>query len=174
MADFIGAVGRLIADLNRDGHAPSLVGGMALVALGSRRVTRDFDFVIEETARDQESLVEAFYRHGFELASKVDEHGEIVRTIDSASVASLRLRIDRPTSAYFYNHDIGLRVDLLFDFPLPARDVRARATPKTIQSHRFHIASLQDLVTMKEIAANDRGLASDTQDLEYLRKLVGD
>jgi len=169
--DFITVVGRLLGELARAGHAPTLVGGMALVALGSTRVTRDFDFLIAEMAREQQTVIQTFYRHGFELASKVDERGEIVRTIDSANVASARLRIDRPKSAFFYSHELGLRVDLLFDFPLPAGDVHSRATRKKVQSYWFHIASRQDLITMKEIAAKDRKLASDLQDLEFLRGL---
>ena len=39
-------VGELSMALRELGLEPILVGGMALVVLGSRRVTRDFDFVI--------------------------------------------------------------------------------------------------------------------------------
>jgi hypothetical protein len=156
--------------LTRLGYEPTLVGGMALVILGSPRVTRDFDFLVIEEARDQRALVQAFYRLGFELASRTDRHGNIVRTIDSEEVASARLRMDRPKSAYFHRRDLGLRVDLLFDFPLPAREVRVRSTRKKIRSYVFHIASRQDLIRMKEIAAGERRAASDLQDLEFLKR----
>ncbi len=169
--DFITVVGRLLEALAQSGHEPTLVGGMALVVLGSTRVTRDFDFLIAESAREQESLTRAFYEHGFELATELDGRGDIVRTIDSATVASVRLRIDRPKSASFHHHGLGLRVDLLFDFPLSSAEVRSRATRKKVRSYRFHVAGKQDLISMKEIAARDRQLASDHQDLEYLRSL---
>jgi hypothetical protein len=169
-ADLLGAVGELLDDLTRLGHAPTLVGGMALVVLGSPRVTRDFDFLVTEDAREQNDLIRTFYRRGFELASRVDEHGNIVRTIDSEEVASARLRIDRPRSAYFYRRDLSLRVDLLFDFPIPAHEVRSRSTRRKIRSHVFHIASREDLIRMKEIAAGERRVASDVQDLEFLRR----
>jgi hypothetical protein len=168
--DLLGAVGDLLDDLARLGYEPTLVGGMALVVLGSPRVTRDFDFLVIEEAREQRALAQTFYRHGFELASRVDEHGNIVRTIDREAVASTRLRIDRPRSAYFYRRDLGLRVDLLFDFPIPAHEVRKRSTRKRIRSHVFHIASRPDLVRMKEIAAGARRIASDAQDLKFLRR----
>ncbi len=168
---FITAVGRLVSDLVHLGYEPTLVGGMALVTLGSPRVTRDFDFLVVEKAREQEALPRVFYRHGFQLASRTDESGNIVRTIDTEDVARTRLRIDRPRSAYFYNRALGLRVDLLFDFPIPARDVRRRATRRKIQSFSFHIASRRDLIRMKELAARDRGLAADMQDLEFLKKI---
>ncbi|MGE5360075.1 MAG: nucleotidyl transferase AbiEii/AbiGii toxin family protein [Bacteroidales bacterium] len=169
--DFVAAVGKLVDDLTPLAYEPTLVGGMALVTLGSPRVTRDFDFLVTEEAREQKALIEVFYRHGFQLASKTDEHGNVQRTLDSPKVASARLRIDRPRSAYFYNAGLGLRVDLLFDFPIPAREVRRRSTRKKIGSHAFHIASRSDLIRMKEVAATDRGAATDVQDLEFLKRL---
>ena len=44
--DHLDTVGEVVEALRRRGLEPVLVGGMALVVLGSRRVTRDFDFVI--------------------------------------------------------------------------------------------------------------------------------
>lgn len=170
--DFIAAVGELLKALAPFGYEPTLVGGMALVTLGSTRVTRDFDFLVIEAAREQHALLEVFYRHGFELASRTDEHGNVVRTIDSPEVAGVRLRIDRPSTAYFFNRALGLRVDLLFDFPLQAREVRRRSRRTKIQSYAFHIASRDDLIRMKEIAARDRQNAADRQDLEFLRTLA--
>jgi hypothetical protein len=167
-ADLLAAVGELLGDLTRLGFEPTLVGGMALVVLGSPRVTKDFDFLVIEEAREQEALIQTIYRHGFELASRTDAHGNIVRTIGSENVASARLRIDRPKSAYFYRRDMGLRVDLLFDFPISAHEVRGRSTRKKIRSHVFHIASREDLIRMKEIAAGERRVASDAQDLDFL------
>jgi len=169
-ADLLGVVGELLDDLTGFGYEPTLVGGMALVVLGSPRVTKNFEFLVIEEAREQKDLLQTFYRHGFELASRTDDHGHIVRTIDSEKVASTRLRVDRPKSAYFYRRDLGLRVDLLFDFPIPAHEVRGRSTRKKIRSHVFHIASREDLIRMKEIAAGERRVASDAQDLEFLKR----
>jgi hypothetical protein len=170
-ADYLAAVGELLNDLTALGFEPTLVGGMALVTLGSPRVTKDFDFLVVEEAREQEALVEAFYRHGFQLASRTDDRGTIIRTIDSRRVAGARLRIDRPRSAYFYNAKLGLRVDLLFDFPIDARAVRRRSTRKKIESYSFRIASTLDLIRMKEIAASDRKASTDLQDLEFLKRI---
>jgi hypothetical protein len=169
-ADLLGAVGDLLADLTRLGYQPTLVGGMALVVLGSPRVTKDFDFLVVREAREQDALLDAFYRRGFALASKIDGHDNILRTIDNKEVAFSRLRIDRPLSAYFFHRGLGLRVDLLFDFPMPARDVYARSTRKKIRSHVMQVASRRDLILMKEIAAGLRGVSTDVQDLEFLKR----
>ena len=45
-SDHLETVGDLAARLHALGLTPILVGGMALVVLGSRRVTRDFDFLM--------------------------------------------------------------------------------------------------------------------------------
>ncbi len=167
-ADLLGAVGELLTDLTRLGYQPTLVGGMALVVLGSPRITKDFDFLVIREAREQEALLDVLYRRGFALASKTDGHGNILRTLDSEEVAFSRLRIDRPLSAYFFHRGLGLRVDLLFDFPMLAREVHARSTRKKIRSFVMRVASRRDLIRMKEIAAGDRALSSDVQDLEFL------
>ncbi len=168
--DFIAAVGELLNDLAPLRCEPTLVGGMALVTLGSPRVTKDFDFLVVEAAREEKALIGTFYRHGFELASKADTHGNILRTIDSQRLLG-QLRIDRPKSASFYNPRLGLRVNLLFDFPIGAREVRQQSTRRKIQSYSLHIASKRDLVRMKELAAAARGLSSDLQDLEFLEAI---
>ncbi len=168
---FVPAVGSLTTELASKGFTPTLVGGMALVVLGSKRVTQDFDFLVSEGARDEGSCVELFYRHGFELISKLDDQGEVVRTVDNPTVASARLRIDQPKSALFYHPVSGLKVDLLFDFPIHAADVFERASTRTIRSFVFHIAHKEDLIKMKEIAARDRAFSGDLQDLEFLKAL---
>jgi hypothetical protein len=53
-------VGDIVHDLRALGLTPVLVGGMALVVLGSRRVTRDFDFVIAQPGDRLEQTVGLF------------------------------------------------------------------------------------------------------------------
>ena len=66
--DAVGSVVEALAELALE---PVLVGGMALVVLGSRRVTRHFDFLIARPGEALDALVDAFYDRGFELASRV-------------------------------------------------------------------------------------------------------
>ena len=49
-----------IGQLRDIGFQPVLVGGMALVITGSRRVTRDFDFVIAHPADRLDRVVGCF------------------------------------------------------------------------------------------------------------------
>jgi hypothetical protein len=71
-ATHLEAVGSVVDGLRGLGLEPILVGGMALVVLGSRRVTRDFGFVVARPGASLGGLVDVFYARGFELASRVD------------------------------------------------------------------------------------------------------
>jgi hypothetical protein len=166
--DHLRDVSRIVEGLRGIGFEPVLVGGMALVVLGSRRVTRDFDFVIAHPGSRLASVVGVFYDRGFELVSRLDDHGNVIATIDSRRVAAVRLRIDAPATAFFFSIKTGLRLDLLFDFPLPAADLVKRATRMTIRRHALLVASEEDLLRLKQTAAAARSVPGDADDLAFL------
>jgi hypothetical protein len=167
--DHLRAVGTVVKALRGLGLQPVLVGGMALVVLGSRRVTRGFDFVVARPGERFESTVEVLYHHGLELVSKLNATGDVVATIENRRVAITRLRIDAPESAYFFNVRTGLRIDLLFDFPIPAADLAERASRTRIRSQIFDIASAEDLLRLKRLAKANRSAPGDVQDIAFLR-----
>jgi hypothetical protein len=161
----VGSVIDALADL---GLEPVLVGGMALVVLGSRRVTRDFDFVVARPGAALDRLLDVFYDRGLELASRVDAAGDVTATIDNRRVAAARLRLDGPASAYFLNPRTGLRIDLLFDFPLPAATLARRATAVKARSVVLRVASAADLLRLKKIARAHRSSPGDAEDIAFL------
>ena len=167
-AGLLDAAGRIVAALTKLGLEPILVGGMALVTIGSRRVTRDFDFVIPTPGDRLEALVDVFYDRGLELAARVNDSGDITATIDNRRVARIRLRLDAPSSASFSHPKTGLRVDLLFDFPVPASQLAARATRITVRSRGFLVASEDDLLNLKRIALARRVSPGDADDIAFL------
>ena len=166
--DHLEAVGRIVEGLRTLGLEPVLVGGMALVVLGSRRVTRDFDFVVPTPGHRLGRAVGLFYDQGFELASRMNDVREVTATISNRKVATVRLRLDAPSSAYFFNPETGLRIDLLFDFPIPAATLIARATRTRIRTHMFRIASEGDLLRLKQIAKAARSAPGDAEDIAFL------
>ena len=166
--DHLDTVGEIVQGLRALGLDPVLVGGMALVVLGSRRVTRDFDFVIAHPGDRLARTISLFYDRGLDLVSRLNEMGEVIATISNRRVAAIRLRVDAPASAHFFNAETGLRVDLLFDFPIPAATLAARATRTRIRAHVFDIASEQDLLRLKRIAKAKRSAPGDTEDIAFL------
>src|SRR5437773_1597936 len=159
--DHLQAVGEIVQGLRALGLDPVLVGGMALVVLGSRRVTRDFDFVIAHPGDRLADAIGLLYDRGLELVSRLNETGEVISTITTRKVAAIRLRLDAPASAYFFNAETGLRVDLLFDFPIPAAKLAERSTRTRIRAHVFDVASEKDLLRLKRIAQTGRSRPGD-------------
>lgn len=166
--DHLRTVGAIVEDLRQIGFDPVLIGGMALVVLGSRRVTRDFDFIMANPGDQLERLVELFYARGLELASRLDQAGDVTATIASRRVATIRLRIDKPATVHFIHPETRLRVDALFDFPVPASEIAANATPRRIASSRFLIASEPDLLRLKRMAMVARAAPGDAEDVAFL------
>ncbi len=167
-AGHLRVVAKITHGLRGLGFEPVLVGGMAMVVLGSRRVTRDFDFVVADPGDRLDAVVDVFYGHGLELVSRLDEDGDVRATIANRRVASSRLRLDRPASASFFSVRTGLRIDLLFDFPVPAADLVAQATRLTIGGHSLLMASEEDLLRLKRTAAAARSVAGDADDIAFL------
>jgi len=170
-ADPLGEIYPLLSALEEKGLQPVLVGGMALVVLGSQRITKDFDLLIS-TVQLSGELVDLVYRAGYELITKFSRSGEVKRTIDNPKVAAARLTLEKPRSAFFYNPKTGLRVDLLLDFPLPTRDIALRAAKIGKKPRTLRVAGPEDLLRLKEIAYANRKSVADAQDLEFLRNLI--
>lgn len=165
-------IGAVADGLSKLGLTPVLVGGLALTVRGSRRVTRDCDFVVSHPGDRLDDLLQLLYARGLELVSKVDEAGNVLQTINNRRVAAARLRIDAPASAFFFNEETALRVDLLFDFPIDAATLAGRATTMKIQSHVFAIASDEDLLELKRIAAAARRAPGDAEDIAFLEARI--
>lgn len=168
--DHFQKVGEVVQELNTLGLEPVLVGGMALVILGSRRVTRDFDFVIHNPESLLKDMLRVFYDRGFEMAAQVDKNGDITLTIDNLNVAAIRLKMDAPESIFLINRKTGLRIDLLFDFPIPATELAKDAETKKVNSQILTVASPKDLLRLKKKAHAARKSASDAQDIAFLKE----
>ena len=176
-ARYLGLVTEIARQLEALDLDPVLVGGMALVLLGSRRVTRDFDFVITQPGEQLSGALDVFYNRGLELAAKLNQAGEITATIGSRGIAAARLRLDKPKSAFFYDSETGLRIDVLFDFPIPAGELAGRSLPAKTPAGVLRVASEPDLLRLKQIARSNRSLSTDDQDIAFLesrRKLPRD
>jgi hypothetical protein len=113
---------------------------------------------MSKLAQELRSVRRDIYRHpelGFDEA----------RT--SALVAE-RLRRDQPDSAFFVNRKTGLRIDVLFDFPVLARELAGRSVKVRTPVGALRRACEPDLLRLKLIAQANRTLASDAQDVSFL------
>lgn len=168
-SSYLENVAKIAHSLERLGFQPVLIGGMALTILGSMRMTYDFDFVIAKCREELKSLLDVFYDNGFELISRLTPQGDVAATIDNRRVAAIRLNLDEPESVYFFNPKIELRIDLLFDFPIPAKELVASAKKIKIVSQTVRIASEKHLLRLKEIAQAARHKPGDADDIAFLK-----
>lgn len=83
-------------------------------------------------------------------------------------MAAVRLRLDAPSSAYFFNPATGLRIDLLFDFPIEAAELSKTATSTKVRAAMLRVASEADLLRLKQIARAERASPGDAEDIAFL------
>ena len=73
--DHLEKVGEIVQGLRLLGLEPVLVGCIDIVVLGSRRVTRDFYFVITHPGDRIALTIGLFYNRGLQLVSRLNETG---------------------------------------------------------------------------------------------------
>lgn len=130
-----------------------VVGGIAVIAHGYVRTTRDVDAVI---AGDEENL---------ERARAVVTELECTRQ-DGSPLTARDLRAGRPwilRTRHAY-------LDLLPATVVPFEDLRRRASLRKVDGVPVPICALEDLVALKRAA----GRTKDRLDLEMLRDALGE
>ena len=165
------AAAAVAMELEAAGFQPVLVGGMALVLLGSQRVTKDYDFLVTVAGPPIDTIVDAMYRRNLELVTKFTPEKEVLRSIDNVRVAVSKIKGEQPGNLTFYNWTSKLRIDFLLDFPVPARELVQRSVKVSVGEGHIRIAAHEDLVRLKKIARADRDSLSDAQDLEFLERI---
>ena len=161
-------VSEIVQQLGALGLEPVLVGGMVLVLLGSHRVTRDFDFEIGQPGDQLPGALDVRYDRGLALAAQLNGAREVTATIGNRRVASAHLRLDEPGRAFLYNTATGLRIDVLFDFPIPAQELAGQSLSARTPARALRVASAPDLLKLKKIACSNRSLSTDDQHIAFL------
>lgn len=154
----------------RENRAAGILHGATVTTVDLGIVDRRSpgDVIVARSDAALGQLLAVLYDRGFELASRVDAAGDVTPTIDNRRVAAARLRLDAPSSAYILNPATGLRIDLLFDFPLQAATIARRATTVKVRSVVLRIASEADLLRLKKIARTHRSSPGDAEDIAFL------
>lgn len=151
-----------------------LIGGIALVVLGSSRATRDCDLAAAKTDTVFRAAIGVMIDLGFGVIFGWDpEKYEPTKCDMDKKISGSWAVIQQPESIWFWHLEEKMRFDLVFDLPVPLDEMLARARAISIHGARIHIASPEDLIRMKEasLAANPERI-SDEQDLVFLRHLL--
>jgi hypothetical protein len=130
-----------------------LIGGVAVIARGVRRLTDDVDATVWATKLDVDAL-----------QRRLKKYGISPRIPDAAAFA-------RQNQVLLLRHDAsGTDIDLSFAMLAFENEALDRADSLTIGGRRIRVASAEDLVVYKSIAARER----DLSDVERLLEIHGE
>jgi hypothetical protein len=100
--DDLQTVAEIVQGLRQLGLQPVLVGGMALVILGSQRVTHDYDFVVTHLGDLLAQTIELFYDRGLELVARLNDEGQVISTLRRAPTSMTSRRDFESTSCSIF------------------------------------------------------------------------
>ncbi|MFP4432135.1 MAG: nucleotidyl transferase AbiEii/AbiGii toxin family protein [Spirochaetaceae bacterium] len=171
----------LLTRLVEEGIEFVVIGGTALRLYNSPRVTHDIDLAIREL--DVDRVVALMYRLWYRLVTAVyddslstcptnREADEWIERQKPGSISFIICSKDESAQVPFERIDVSSQVDFLFELGIPAVQLGRNARPVEIPGLSFLVASIDDLIRLKE-ARPDRD-AADEDDLRFLRGLKAD
>ena len=151
---------RLLESLNAGGVDYVVIGGIAARLFGGTRVTEDLDICYSTEAANLKALGKVLTELNARLKGVEDDVPFVPdeRTLSRTQVLTLE------------TDDGGLDVLARPSGAPPYRELRRRAEVVDIESTTVRIASLDDLIAMKEAAGRDKDLL-DAKELRKLRRL---
>lgn len=163
-------VEQILSTLTSHGVEFLLVGGVAAIAHGARRLTVDLDCVAQRTYENLDRLAQALR----DLNARLRVEG-----LDDVEAARLPVRIDRETLGRMevstWRTDAG-DLDILADLPTPDGrrlrydDLIRRANAQPLHGITVRVAALNDIIASKEWADRPK----DHEALTELRRLATD
>ena len=151
-----------------DGHVDFvIVGGVAAALHGGPRVTFDLDVVPSLAPASWQAAVDLLWSLG--ARPRIPEPLERLRDVDQVR----RWRREKGMLALnFRTADGSTEVDLLVGESEAFDELRQRAVEVTIDQRTFLVASIDDLIAMKQRAGRPRDLL-DITELRNIRKRQG-
>ncbi|MFN0251927.1 MAG: DUF6036 family nucleotidyltransferase [Kofleriaceae bacterium] len=152
--------------LLRDGGVRFIVvGGTAVILHGVPRTTADLDLVIDLETSNVKRLVSAMNRLGYRPRAPVPSEALCDPEQRRAWIADKGMRA---FTFHLPDHPLS-DIDVLIDSPLDFAQLASRAERIEAGGLLLHVAAVEDLIRMKEIAGRDQDLA----DADALRRLRG-
>ena len=144
-----------------------IVGGVAAALHGSTRVTFDLDIVPSLDPASWVSLIDLLWSLG--ARPRIPEPLERIR--DVQSIRSWRTEKGM-LALNFRTPDGSTEVDLLVSESDDFENLRQRAARVTIESRTFFVASIDDLIAMKEQSGRPQDFL-DIAQLQDIKKRLG-
>lgn len=143
-----------------------VVGGTAVILHGVPRTTADLDLVVDLEPGNLRRLVSAMNRLGYRPRAPVEPADLCDPDLRRAWIENKGMRA---FTFHLPGHPLS-DIDILIDSPLDFAELSVGAERVNAGGLTLHIAGLEDLIRMKEVAARDQDLA----DADALRRLLED
>ena len=144
-----------------------IVGGVAAALHGGSRVTFDLDVVPRLEPESWRSAVDLLWKLG--ARPRIPEPVERIRNVEHVR----RWRREKGMLALnFRASDDGTEVDLLVAESDAFDELKQRAVEVTVDQRTFFVASIDDLISMKQRAGRPQDLL-DIAELRNIRKKLG-
>jgi predicted nucleotidyltransferase len=141
-----------------------IVGGVAAALHGGSRVTFDLDVVPSLSSPSWQAVVDLLWSLG--ARPRIPEPRERIR--DIACVRQWQ-RDKGMLALNFRTSDSRIEVDLLVSESDRIDELRSRAVTVTLDDRTFHVASIDDLIAMKQAAGRPQDLL-DIAQLQDIRR----
>ena len=158
-----------------------VIGGVALRLYNSPRVTHDID--IAARTLDLDNIIALMYSRSYYLVTGVQEEnvfialnskeaGQWVEQTKAGSISFVLLyKTPDQRKVPMGNIDTSSQVDILFELGIPIMRLKEHARIIQLQDVSFPVASIEDLITLKE-QRTDKSPA-DEDDIRYLNSIKG-
>jgi hypothetical protein len=160
---------RVFAALTKEGIPFVLIGGAALTAYGSTRVSLDTDLAIKSI--DVDRVVDLAYRVGLQLVVGVD-HEQHPRMATAPDLALAFIGRSRQGFMKFLSRELEL--DFVYDNPVPFMRLYAMSLEVSLEGTTVRLASLEHLKVMKVLSISARSdeekIAMDRLDLQFIER----
>lgn len=142
-----------------------LIGGLAVIILGVRRGTADFDIVISK--EKLEKAMEIIYRQGFKLITNIDKKNKLYycKTVNQA-IAYVKMTEPQAIKINKWGFN-GLFGDIWLTTVVPFAELNQRAKKYKLYNEQIKIVDIDDLIKLKKFV----GRPVDKQDIYELNLL---
>lgn len=155
--------------LNAGGVRYVVVGGLATVLHGYARLTADVDLAVDLAPEEATKMIQALVAKGFRPQVPV-----LPEEFANPAVREIWLREKHMRAFSLVDPTNPMRVvDLLLKPEVPFEELLARSQEVMLNRTKIRIASIDDLIALKQHAGRPQDLV-DIEQLETIRRQKGD
>jgi len=155
--------------LNAGGVRYVVVGGLATVLHGYARLTADVDLAVDLAPEEATKMIQALVAKGFRPQVPV-----LPEEFANPAVREVWLREKHMRAFSLVDPTNPMRVvDLLLKPEVPFEELMARSQEVMLNRTKIRIASIDDLIALKQHAGRPQDLV-DIEQLETIRRQKGD